>query len=99
MNQSQQVSCLASDELCTWFQIAFLPVLEYNDYEFVVVLLDSQTASAEQVWDSVNFRIVFVNKDWTEAQFIVRAVFSIVSLIVCLVYSSRICSIKRTFKP
>ena len=65
--QSRTVSCKSKDAICTWFQVGFLPVLKFNDYDIVVELLGTDTLKPQELWNDVNFRMVYINENWTEA--------------------------------
>lgn len=82
------MTCNNTEEVCTWFQIGFLPTLKYSKYQISVELLGADNQPPEDLWKDVKFRMVFINKNWTEAQFIVRGVFSCLSVIVFVIYSS-----------
>lgn len=56
----------------------------------VAELLGTDEQSAEELWGDVFFRMVYVNEKWTTAQYAVRAVFSVLSAIVILIFNSRI---------
>ena len=71
-------------------------MLKYTDYDIVVELLPSDRFSAEFLWKDINFRIVYISASYTENQFIIRAVFSFLALIVFCIYTSRsVCGVKK----
>ena len=44
----------------------------------------------QELWKHVNFRIAWINEDYTENQFIVRAVFVLLTVLVFWVYAVRV---------
>lgn len=52
--------------------------------------MGSENMTPEELWSDVYFRMVYINANWTSAQFTVRTVFSVLSVVIILVYNSRI---------
>jgi hypothetical protein len=62
-------------------------------------MMPTSDSTTQELWKHVNFRIAWINEDFTENQFIVRAVFVLLTIIVFWVYAVRVlCRVHRAHK-
>jgi hypothetical protein len=64
--------------------------LRFTTYNVAVELLGNDQFTPEESWQNVRFRMVYINEFWTEAQFILRGVFSLISLVVFITFASKL---------
>ena len=62
--QDHKFRCDGASELCTYFPVGFLPLIEYDMYDVAILVRPSEQLQRMER-TSVNFHIAYVNPDYT----------------------------------
>jgi len=87
--QTHTFNCDGADELCTYWPVGFLPIIEYDMYD-VAILVKPNAQMTELERTSVNFHIAYVNPAFTSYQIGFRTFFTLASMVIFCFYSNRL---------
>lgn len=74
-------------------------MIKFSSYEIAVEMMPTSDLTTQELLKHINFRIAWINEDFTENQFIVRAVFVFFTIIVFWIYAVRVlCRVDRAHK-
>ena len=60
------VECDSEHSICAWFQVGFLPTLQYEMYDVAIELPPNDAQKEGLQATDVNFRILYVSEEYTE---------------------------------
>ena len=87
--ETHHFNCDGTNELCTYWPIGYLPVLEYSMYD-VAIAFEPSAELRKLKNIEFDFQVAYFNPVFTNHQMALRLVFTIASLLILCVYCTKV---------
>ena len=87
-----KTKCKEGHDLCTYFPVGFVPFIEYDMYDVMIVISPSEILESLTSID-IDFHIAYLHPKFTKQQLILRLTFTFLTAIIFFFFAFKVASI------